>query len=102
MGVLVQDGPDRRAVSIRQAVAGAQVTDPELGVSAFGARAYPRPERERAVRRAARGGSSIAEITAPLILAEGMVRNYLAEAIQTRAARNRGDGAQLAEEQGGL
>jgi two-component system response regulator DesR len=103
VGFLVKDAPAAElAESIRRAVAGERVIDPALAVTAFGARPNPLTERERAVLRAARGGASIAEIAAELILAEGTVRNYLSEAIQKLEARNRVDAAQIAEEQGWL
>jgi two-component system response regulator DesR len=100
VGFLVKDAPAELAASIRRAVAGERVTAPELAVTAFGP--HPLTERERAVLRAARGGGSIAEIAAQLILAEGTMRNYLSEAVQKLDARNRVDAAQIAEEQGWL
>lgn len=103
VGFLVKDAPaEELAESIRRVVAGERVIDPELAVAAFGADPNPLTERERAVLRAARGGASIAEVAAELILAEGTVRNYLSEAIQKLEARNRVEAAQIAEEQGWL
>jgi two-component system, NarL family, response regulator DesR len=103
VGFLVKDAPaDELAESIRRTMAGERVIDPALAVAAFGAGPNPLTERERAVLRAARGGASIAEIAAQLVLAEGTVRNYLSEAIQKLDARNRVEAAQIAEDQGWL
>jgi two-component system response regulator DesR len=103
VGFLVKDAPaEELAGSIRRAVAGERVIDPELAVAAFGASPNPLTARERAILRAARGGASIAEIATQLVLAEGTVRNYLSEAIQKLEARNRVEAAQIAEEQGWL
>jgi two-component system response regulator DesR len=103
VGFLIKDAPSSQlAVSIRRAVAGQRIIDPELALAALSDGNNPLTERERAVLVASGRGASIAEIAAGLYLSEGTVRNYLSEAIQKLDARNRIEAAHIAEQKGWL
>jgi len=58
--------------------------------------------REHDVLVAARGGATVAEIAAKLILSEGTVRNYLSAAIAKTGARNRTEATRIADDRGWL
>lgn len=103
VGFLIKDAPSSQlAVSIRRAVTGQRIIDPELALAALSEGNNPLTERERAVLAASGRGASIAEIAAGLYLSEGTVRNYLSEAIQKLDARNRIEAAHIAEQKGWL
>jgi two-component system response regulator DesR len=103
VGFLVKDAPaSELATAVRRAMAGERVLDPALAAAALSEGANPLTERERAVLAASADGASIAEIARQLYLSEGTVRNYLSEAIQKLAARNRIEAARLAQQKGWL
>ncbi len=102
-GFLVKDGPvEALAASIRRAVAGERVLDPQLAAAALSAGPNPLSPREREVLAAAIDGSSIATIATRHHLSEGTVRNYLSSAIQKTGARNRIEAVRVAERLGWL
>ncbi|HXZ98824.1 MAG TPA: response regulator transcription factor [Candidatus Binatia bacterium] len=102
-GFLVKDGPvEELAKSIRRAVKGERVLDPQLAAAALGAGPNPLSARERDVLSAAADGSSIAAIARRLFLSEGTVRNYLSSAIQKTGTRNRIEAVRAAEAHGWL
>ncbi|HZU77015.1 MAG TPA: response regulator transcription factor [Dehalococcoidia bacterium] len=103
VGFLVKDAPaGQLADSVRRAMAGERIIDPELAVAALSEGTNPLSARERDVLAAAAPGASIAEIAAALHLSEGTVRNYLSEAIQKLDAHNRVEAARIAEQKGWL
>jgi two-component system response regulator DesR len=103
VGFLVKDAPAAQlAESIRRAMAGERVIDPELAVTALSDGTNPLSERERDVLAAAARGAAIAEIATALHLSEGTVRNYLSVAIQKLDAHNRVEAAHIAEQKGWL
>jgi len=102
-GFLVKDGPvEVLAASIRRAVAGERVIDPELAAAALGAGPNPLSPRERDVLAAAADGATIAAIAGHLFLSEGTVRNYLSSAIQKTGTRNRIEAVRMADAHGWL
>ena len=103
VGFLVKEAPAAQlAVAIRRAVAGERIIDPGLATAALSGGDSPLTEREHDVLSATARGESITEIAASLFLSEGTVRNYLSEAIKKLGARNRGEAARIAEQQGWL
>lgn len=103
VGFLVKEAPAAQlAVAIRRAVAGERIVDPALATAALSTGDSPLTDREREVLAATSRGEGIASIAAALSLSEGTVRNYLSEAIQKLGARNRGEAARIAEQQGWL
>ncbi len=103
VGFLVKDAPAAElAASIRRAMAGERVIDPQLAVAALSEGANPLSERERDVLAAASGGAAIADISKALRLSEGTVRDYLSVAIQKLGARNRVEAARIAQGKGWL
>ena len=101
-GYLLKDTPaEKLADAIRRAHRGERVIAPELALTAFDAR-DPLTERERQVLRLAGQGTSNAEISRRLHLAEGTVRNYLSEAIGKLNADNRIEAFRIARDNGWL
>ena len=103
VGFLLKDAPATElANAIRRAMRGERVVDPNLALTALSEGANPLTDRERDVLRAARTGSTIAEIADALYLSQGTVRNHLSAAIQKLDAQNRIDAAHIAEGKGWL
>jgi two-component system, NarL family, response regulator DesR len=103
VGFLVKDAPAAELASaVRRALAGERIIDPALATAALSEGNNPLTEREREVLAASAHGASIAAIADTLALSEGTVRNYLSEAIQKLAARNRVEAAHIAQEKGWL
>lgn len=103
VGFLVKDAPAAELASaVRRALAGERIIDPVLATAALSEGNNPLTEREREVLTASAHGAGIAEIADALSLSEGTVRNYLSEAIQKLAARNRVEAAHIAKEKGWL
>lgn len=102
-GFVVKDSPaEHLADAIRRVHAGLRVVDPELAVESLASGASPLTDREADVLRAARDGSSVADLAALLFLSEGTVRNYLSSAIGKTNARNRVEAVRVAERNGWL
>lgn len=103
VGFLVKEAPVAQlANSIRRAMAGERVLDPELAAAALSEGESPLTEREREVLAATNEGQSVAEIADALFLSQRTVRNYLSEAIQKMDARNRVEAAHRARLHGWL
>jgi two-component system response regulator DesR len=102
-GFLVLDSPAEFLIgAVRQLAAGNKVIDPGLTFSALDHNASPLTDRETDALRSAAQGSTTAEISVHLSLAEGTVRNYLSRAIAKTGARNRVDAIRIAGERGWL
>ncbi len=103
LGFVVKDAPaEELARAIRRVAAGERVVDPDLASQTLAGGPSPLTGRERDVLVAARGGTTVAEIAANLVLSEGTVRNYLSAAIAKTGARNRIEAARLADDRGWL
>ena len=102
-GFLLKDAPATElATSIRRAVAGEQVVDPNLAVAALSEGINPLTDREREVLAASTSGATIGDLAREMYLSEGTVRNYLSTAIKKLGRRNRVEAAHLAERKGWL
>ena len=102
-GFVVKDAPaEELAAAIRRAAAGERVVDPQLATLTLAGGPSPLTAREHDVLVAARGGATVAEIAAKLILSEGTVRNYLSAAIVKTGARNRTEATRIADDRGWL
>lgn len=102
-GFVVKDAPAAElADAVRKVHSGVQVVDPELAAESLAAGGNPLTVREADVLRAARDGSSVAEIAARLYLGEGTVRNYLSSAISKTGTRNRIEAVRVADQHGWL
>jgi two-component system, NarL family, response regulator DesR len=102
-GFVVKDAPaEELASAIRRVMAGDRVVDPDLASQTLAGGPSPLTGRERDVLVAARGGATVAEIAANLVLSEGTVRNYLSAAIAKSGARNRIEATRIADERGWL
>ena len=102
-GFVVKDSPaEHLADAIRRVHAGLRVVDPELAVESLASGASPLTDREADVLRAARDGSSVADLAGLLFLSEGTVRNYLSSAIGKTGTRNRVEAVRVAERNGWL
>jgi two-component system response regulator DesR len=100
---VVKDSPaDKLADTVRRAVAGERVIDPDLAVAALAEGVNPLTPRERDVLVASADGSMISEIAAQLHLSEGTVRNYLSACIQKTGARSRAEALRIAGDRGWL
>ena len=103
LGFVVKDAPaEELARAIRRVMAGERVVDPDLASQTLAGGPSPLTGRERDVLVASRGGTTVAEIAANLVLSEGTVRNYLSAAIAKTGARNRIEAARLADDRGWL
>ena len=103
LGVVVKDAPaEDLARAIRRVAAGERVVDAALATLTLAGGASPLTGRERDVLVAARGGTTVAEIAARLVLSEGTVRNYLSAAIAKTGTRNRIEAVRRADERGWL
>ncbi|AQZ64158.1 putative two-component system response regulator [[Actinomadura] parvosata subsp. kistnae] len=102
-GFVVKDAPAAElAAAVRRVMAGEQVIDPKLAVSALTTGPSPLTQREAEVLRMASGEPTVAAIARRLFLTEGTVRNYLSSAIGKTGARNRAEAVRVAEERGWL
>jgi two-component system response regulator DesR len=102
-GFVVKDTPARRlADAVRRVHAGLRTVDPALAEESLVTGASPLSARETEVLRAARDGSTVADLAGLLHLAEGTVRNHLSAAIGKTGARTRAEAVRLAEESGWL
>jgi two-component system response regulator DesR len=103
LGFVVKDAPaEELARAIRRVAAGERVVDPDLATLTLAGGPSPLTGRERDVLVAARGGTTVADIAASLVLSEGTVRNYLSAAIAKTGSRNRVEAMRVAEERGWL
>jgi two-component system response regulator DesR len=102
-GFVVKDAPgEHLADAIRRVAAGERVVDPELAADTLAGGVSPLTPRERDVLAAARGGATVSDIAATLVLSAGTVRNYLSSAITKLGVRNRAEAVLRAEERGWL
>jgi two-component system response regulator DesR len=102
-GFVVKDTPARQlADAVRRVHSGLRVVDPTLAADSLAVGESPLTARETEVLRAARDGGSVSDIATAVFLSEGTVRNHLSSAIGKTEARNRGDAARVAEENGWL
>jgi two-component system, NarL family, response regulator DesR len=102
-GFVVKDArAEELAGAIRRVAAGERVVDPELASLTLAGGRSPLTGRERDVLVAARGGATVAEIAANLVLSEGTVRNYLSAAIAKTGTRNRIEAMRVADDRGWL
>jgi two-component system, NarL family, response regulator DesR len=102
-GFVVKDAPAAElADAIRKVHGGLQIVDPVLAAESLAAGGNPLTVREADVLRAARDGSSVADIASRLHLGEGTVRNYLSSAISKTGTRNRIEAVRVADENGWL
>ncbi len=90
----------RLAEIIRDIAAGRRYVDPDIAASALTEDDCPLTDRELELLRAARTGSSVAEIAAEVHLAPGTVRNYLSSAMSKLGVATRHAAAHHAWEQG--
>ena len=102
-GFVVKDSPaGKLADTVRRAIAGERVIDPDLAVAALSEGVNPLTQRERDVLAASADGSMISEIASGLHLSEGTVRNYLSACIQKTGARSRAEALRIADDRGWL
>ncbi|OXM44581.1 response regulator transcription factor [Amycolatopsis alba] len=102
-GFVVKDAPPEQLVdAVRRVHRGLRVVDPALAAESLATGASPLTGRERDVLRAAKDGSTVADIAGALHLSEGTVRNHLSAAIGKTGARTRAEAVRLAEEHGWL
>ena len=100
---VVKDSPGSKlADTVRRAIAGERVIDPDLAVAALSEGVNPLTQRERDVLAASADGSMIAAIASQLHLSEGTVRNYLSACIQKTGARSRVEALRIADDRGWL
>jgi two-component system response regulator DesR len=100
---VVKDTPARQlADAVRRVHAGLRVVDPTLARGDPGQRPQSTVRSETTVLRAARTGSTVADLASALRLLEGTVRNHLSAAIGKTGARNRAEALRIAEENGWL
>ena len=100
---VVKDSPGSKlADTVRRAIAGERVIDPDLAVAALSEGVNPLTQRERDVLAASADGSMISAIASQLHLSEGTVRNYLSACIQKTGARSRVEALRIADDRGWL
>ena len=100
---VVKDSPaSKLADTVRRAIAGERVIDPDLAVAALSEGVNPLTQRERDVLAASADGSMISAIASRLHLSEGTVRNYLSACIQKTGARSRAEALRIADDRGWL
>lgn len=99
-GYILKAEPVRDLVqALRTVRSGGRVIAPDLAVMAWDD-TVELTDREREVLRLAERGLPNREIASSLRLAEGTVRNYLSDASNKLAARNRGEAAATARRRG--
>jgi two-component system, NarL family, response regulator DesR len=102
-GFVVKDSPATKlADTVRRAIAGERVIDPDLAVAALSEGANPLTPRERDVLAASADGSMISVIASRLHLSEGTIRNHLSACIQKTGARSRAEALRIADDRGWL
>jgi two-component system response regulator DesR len=102
-GFLLKDEPaSELAAAIRRALAGERIVDPGLAAAALSQGECPLTPREHEVLSASRRYATVAELAQGLYLSPGTVRNHLSSVMQKLDARNRGEAARIAEENGWL
>jgi two-component system response regulator DesR len=100
---VVKDSPaSKLADTVRRAIAGERVIDPDLAVAALADGVNPLTQRERDVLADSADGSMISAIASRLHLSEGTVRNYLSACIQKTGARSRAEALRIADDRGWL
>jgi two-component system, NarL family, response regulator DesR len=102
-GFVVKDTPSGQlADAVRRVASGHRVVDPALAAESLAAGPSPLSSRETDVLIAVRQGNTSVEVAAQLHLSEGTVRNHLSSAIGKTGARNAGEAARIAAENGWL
>jgi two-component system response regulator DesR len=102
-GFLLKDEPaSELAAAIRRALTGERIVDPGLAAAALSQGECPLTPREHEVLSASRRYATVAELAQGLYLSPGTVRNHLSSVMQKLDARNRGEAARIAEENGWL
>ena len=102
-GYLLKDAPvDALAAAIRAVHGGGRAIAPELALESWSGGNDPLTERERQVLRLAGEGRSSSDIARQVHLSEGMVRNYLSEAISKLNASNQVEAYRMARDAGWL
>jgi len=102
-GFVVKDAPPEQLVdAVRRVHDGLRVVDPALAAESLATGASPLTAREHEVLKAAKEGSTVADVARALHLSEGTVRNHLSSAIGKTGARTRAEAVRLAEERGWL
>ncbi|UMP00792.1 response regulator transcription factor [Amycolatopsis sp. EV170708-02-1] len=102
-GFVVKDAPPEQLVdAVRRVHGGLRVVDPALAAESLATGASPLTGREHDVLKAAKDGSTVADIARALHLSEGTVRNHLSAAMGKTGARTRAEAVRLAEEHGWL
>ncbi|WP_181772609.1 response regulator transcription factor [Amycolatopsis pittospori] len=102
-GFVVKDAPPEQLVdAVRRVHSGLRVVDPALAAESLATGASPLTAREHDVLKAAKDGSTVADIARALHLSEGTVRNHLSAAMGKTGARTRAEAVRLAEEHGWL
>ncbi|GAA3560798.1 response regulator transcription factor [Amycolatopsis ultiminotia] len=103
VGFVVKDAPPEQLVeAVRRVHSGLRVVDPALAAESLATGVSPLTAREYDVLRAAKDGSTVADIARELFLSDGTVRNHLSAAIGKTGARTRAEAVRLAEERGWL
>lgn len=102
-GFVVKDTPsDELAAAVRRVAAGFRVVDPALAAESLASGPSPLSRRETDVLLALRDDGTASEVARRLHLSEGTVRNHLSAAIGKTGARNAGEAARIAAENGWL
>jgi two-component system response regulator DesR len=102
-GFVVKDAPPEQLVdAVRRVHNGLKVVDPALAAESLATGASPLTAREHEVLKAAKEGSTVADVARVLHLSEGTLRNHLSSAIGKTGARTRAEAVRLAEERGWL
>jgi two-component system response regulator DesR len=102
-GFVVKDAPPEQLVdAVRRVHNGLRVVDPALAAESLATGASPLTAREHEVLKAAKEGSTVADVARVLHLSEGTLRNHLSSAIGKTGARTRAEAVRLAEDRGWL
>jgi two-component system response regulator DesR len=102
-GFVVKDAPPEQLVdAVRRVHSGLRVVDPALAAESLANGASPLTAREHDVLKAAKDGSTVADVARALHLSEGTVRNHLSAAIGKTGARTRAEAVRLVEDRGWL
>jgi DNA-binding NarL/FixJ family response regulator len=102
-GFVVKDAPPEQLVdAVRRVHNGLRVVDPALAAESLANGASPLTAREHDVLKAAKDGSTVADVARALHLSEGTVRNHLSSAIGKTGARTRAEAVRLVEDRGWL
>ncbi len=102
-GFVIKDAPAATlAGSIRRAMAGERVIDPDLAIAALADGGNPLTAREREVVATSRDEPTVVDMARALHLSPGTVRNHLSAAMTKLGAHNRAEALRMAEERGWL